>query len=181
MALREIINMSDPRLREKSKKVKQFGPQLKSLTDDMLETLRDAPGVGLAAPQLGILQRIFVAEVGEESEDGQEEQSPPKSYVLINPEIVKASAEMEEGEEGCLSIPGWGGLVNRCTSILVKAQDVHGKPFRIKAEGYLARVFQHEMDHLDAILFIDHITDREKLWQYRSDEAVEEEPETETA
>jgi peptide deformylase len=180
MAIRNIIYASDSRLREKAKRVKQFGPALKDLADDMLETMHAAPGggIGLAAPQIGLLQRLFVAEL---PEDENEPQSG-KPFVLVNPEIVKTSRNEVEGEEGCLSIPTWYGLVWRPEWVVVKARDVNGKPMRIRAEGMLARVFLHEMDHLDGVLFIDRVESPDKLWQVKPEdlqgeqEAKEKEP-----
>lgn len=179
MAVRQIVYVNDPRLREKAKKVKQFGPHLKKLADDMLETMHAAQGVGLAGPQIGVLQRIFVAELPKDEDDPHS----GKPYVLLNPEIVKVSKEMEEGQEGCLSIPTWYGLVERHTWVHVKARDVNGKAFKLKVDGFLARVFQHEIDHLDGVLFIDHISDDEKLWQVlpEEQEPAEQEPALEEA
>ena len=162
MALRKIIYANDPRLRQKAKKVRDFGPQLKKLADDMLETMREANGVGLAGPQIGVMQRIFVAEIPKDEEDPE---AGNQSFVLINPEITKRSANIEEGQEGCLSIPYWYGLVDRHQEIEIKAKTVNGKTITLNAEGFLARVFQHESDHLDGVLFIDYIKDKEKLWQ----------------
>ena len=161
MATREIIYANDPRLREKAKRVKQFGPALRSLADDMLETMHEGHGIGLAAPQIGLLQRILVVQLPEDEDDPQS----GKPFVLINPEVVKTSRTEVEGEEGCLSIPTWYGMVYRPEWIVVKAQDVNGKPQRIKARGLLARVFSHEMDHLDGVLFVDRVESPEKLWQ----------------
>lgn len=171
MASREIIYASDSRLREKAKRVKQFGAPLKALADDMLETMREAYGIGLAAPQIGLLQRMFVAQLPEDEEEPQS----GKPFVLINPEVVKTSRDEVEGEEGCLSIPTWYGLVWRPEWVVVKAQDVNGKPTRIKAKGLLARVFLHEMDHLDGVLFVDRVEDSEKLWQVLPEDLQEEE------
>jgi len=166
MAVRKILYASDPKLRTKAKKVKVFGPQLKQLADDMLETMRVANGVGLAGPQIGVLQRIFVAEIPEEEDNP----LSGKPFVIVNPEIVKRSDEMEEGQEGCLSIPGWLGEVNRHRSIEIRARTVTGKPIKMKVSGFLARVFQHENDHLNGVLFVDHITDPEKLWRVQTDD-----------
>ncbi len=180
MAVREIIFANDSRLHQKAKRVKQFGPALKALADDMLETMREANGVGLAAPQIGLLQRLFVAYLPEDEEDPQS----GKPYVLVNPEVVKASRSQVEGEEGCLSIPTWYGLVSRPEWVLVKAQDTNGKSVRIKAEGFLARVFLHEMDHLEGILFVDRVDSADKLWQVKpesmrqGEQQVEEEQAT---
>jgi len=171
MAIRKILYANDPRLRQKAKKVKNFGPDLKKLIDDMLETMREAQGVGLAGPQIGVMQRIFVAEIPADDEDNPD---CGKSYVFINPEIVDRSPEMEEGQEGCLSIPNWIGLVNRHREIEIKAKTVRGKNIRLRLSGYLARVCQHELDHLDGTLFIDHIQDKEKLWQVLPEEEAEE-------
>jgi peptide deformylase len=170
MASREIIYANNPRLREKAKRVKQFGSPLKALADDMLETMHEAHGIGLAAPQIGLLQRMFVAQLPEDEEDPQS----GKPFVLINPEVVKTSRNEFEGEEGCLSIPTWYGLVWRPEWAVVKAQDVNGKPIRIKAEGLLARVFLHEMDHLDGVLFVDRVENPEKLWQVKPEDLQQE-------
>jgi len=170
MVSREIIYANDSRLREKAKRVKQFGPPLKALADDMLETMHESHGIGLAAPQIGLLHRVFVAELPEDEEDPQS----GKSFVLVNPEVVKTSRNEVEGEEGCLSIPTWIGLVWRPEWAVVKAQDVNGKPMRIKAKGLLARVFLHEMDHLDGVLFVDRVEDPEKLWQLKPEDLQEE-------
>jgi peptide deformylase len=175
MAIREIIFANDPRLRQKAKRVKQFDPDLKTIADDMLETMHEAHGVGLAAPQVGLLQRVFVAQLPEDEEDPQSN----KPFVLINPEVVKASRDEAEGEEGCLSIPTWYGMVWRPEWIVVKAQDVNGKPIRVKAEGFLARVFLHEMDHLDGVLFIDRVESTEKLWQVKPEDLQEDQAEQE--
>lgn len=172
MAVREIIYANDPRLRQKAKRVKQFGPELKALADDMLETMHEAHGVGLAASQIGLLQRIFVAQLPEDEDEPQSS----KPYVLVNPKVVKTSHNEVEGEEGCLSIPTWYGMVWRPDWILVKAQDTNGKPLRIKAEGMLARVFLHEMDHLDGVLFVDRVESPDKVWQVKPEDLQQEEP-----
>ncbi len=167
MAVRTILLADDPKLRQKAKKVKVFGKELKQLADDMIETMRDAPGVGLAGPQIGMMQRIFVVEIPKE-EDNPLSGMP---FVVVNPEVTKRSSRKAEGEEGCLSMPGWLGLVDRHTNFEIKARDVHGKPFKLKLDGLLARVFQHEYDHLNGVLFIDHITEDDKLWE------IEDKPE----
>jgi peptide deformylase len=165
MALLEIITPANPILRQKAKKVTTFTPQLKTLTDDMIDTMRVAPGVGLAAPQIAVGLRIVVIEYADEPEpeDGKEpEPVKPKLFRLINPEIVKTSEEMISGAEGCLSIPGYAGDVMRHQWVHVKAQNLQGKPIKIKADGWLARIFQHEIDHLDGVLFIDKAT---RVWK----------------
>jgi peptide deformylase len=132
-------------------RVREFGPRLHRLLDDMLETMRAAPGVGLAAPQVGIDQRILVIEYPEDEERPEETN---RVYELINPEIIKSKGS-ELGQEGCLSMPGLAADVERATYVLVRAQDRHGREFRIKAYDWLARIFQHEIDHLHGILMTD--------------------------
>jgi peptide deformylase len=143
----------------------------------MLETMDVAHGIGLAAPQIGLLQRLFVAYLPEDEEDPQS----GKSYVLVNPKVVKTSRSEVEGQEGCLSIPSWYGLVWRPEWVVVKAHDTDGKPIRIRAEGLLARVFLHEMDHLDGVLFIDRVENPEKLWQAMPEDLPQDEQGTEAA
>ena len=176
MTIREIIYVDDERLRQKAKKVTGFTPGLKKLAQDMLETMRDRQGVGLAGPQIGVMQRIFVAEIPA-SRDDEEEPHPQSgtSYVLVNPEIVAAAADMVEGQEGCLSIPGWQGLVERPAWVEVKAQNINGKKFKLKVDDLLARVFMHEIDHLNGVLFVDHIKNPEKLWQASPETEPEDE------
>lgn len=159
MALREIVTLPAPVLRRKARKVTDFGPELQTLIDDMIETMREAPGVGLAAPQVDAPLRLIVVEYG----DDEDENIPPKLYTLINPEITRFSSESEVGTEGCLSIPGFAGDVERPLGVTVKGLNRRGQPIKIKAEGWLARIFQHEMDHLDGVLFIDRA---EKVWKH---------------
>jgi peptide deformylase len=141
-------------LRSKSRKVQRVTPKMVAFAEKMLETMREANGVGLAAPQVGVLQRFFVVELPEDEENDQ----PAETYVLFNPEIVKGRGE-QVGYEGCLSIPGYIGEVARQERITVKGLNEKGKSVRLKLQGYLARVFQHEIDHLDGILFTDRLTD----------------------
>jgi peptide deformylase len=166
MTVRKVITLDDERLRQKAKKVNQFTPALKQLAEDMLETMRTYHGVGIAGPQIGVMQRIFVAEIPA-SRSGTDEPHPQSgtTYILINPEIVQCAETLIEGQEGCLSIPTWYGLVERPEWVEVQAQDLNGKKFKLKVDDLLARIFQHELDHLNGVLFIDHITDRQKLWQ----------------
>lgn len=158
MADLEILTVDNAQhvevLRSKSKKVQRVTPRLTAFADRMLETMRQANGVGLAAPQVGVLQRLFVVELPADEENDR----PAKTYVLFNPEIVKGSGE-QVGLEGCLSIPGYAGEVARAEKVTVKCLDERGRSVRYKAEGYLARVFQHEIDHLDGILYTDRLTD----------------------
>ena len=178
MANLEILFVDNPEheklLRSKSRKVQKVTPQLADLAHDMVETMRGANGVGLAAPQIGVLQRFFVAELPPDDED----ELAGRTFILFNPEIVKARGE-QIGAEGCLSIPGWVGEVARADQVTVKALDERGKEVRYKVEGYLARVFQHEIDHLDGILFTDKLTDPATL--HRVEAGQEETEEAEAA
>ncbi len=157
----EIYVVDDPKqsqvLRTKSRKVQKVTRQLVDLACEMLETMYQAEGVGLAAPQVGVPLRFFVAELPENPDDPDDELRG-RPFILFNPEIVKSKGE-EAGLEGCLSIPGWVGEVARCEQVTVQGLDERGKKVRHKVEGYLARVFQHEIDHLDGILFTDKLTD----------------------
>ncbi len=142
MAIRNVIQVGDPTLRKKSFEVTDFGERTKQLLDDMKETLMHENGAGLAAPQVGILRRIFVVYVDD------------KYYECINPQIIKTSGK-QVGEEGCLSVKGKCGVVERPNKVTVIAFDRNGKKFKVNAEGFMARAFLHENDHLDGILYID--------------------------
>ena len=146
MAIRNIIQLGDPTLRKKSFEVVDFGEKTHQLLDDMRDTLIKANGAGLAAPQVGVLRRIFIVLV-----DG-------KYFECINPTIISQSGS-QTGEEGCLSVRGKFGTVKRPNKVKVKAFDRYGKPFTVEAEGFLARAFCHENDHLDGIIYIDKATD----------------------
>jgi peptide deformylase len=173
MALREIITPENPTLRKKAFKVTNFNdPKLQKLIDDMIETLIDAPGVGLAAPQVDIPQRLIIVRLPDDEESKEEYgDEAGKTYVLINPEIVRASEEMIDGIEACLSIPGYYGSVDRHVAVTIKGFDRHGKSIRIKVKDWQARVFQHEIDHLDGILYIDRAT---KMWKVRPGDEEDE-------
>lgn len=162
MGIRQIVTVPNPVLREKAKRVKSITPEVQRLIEDMIETMHSAPGVGLAAPQVGVSLRVIVVEYLEPSDDPESDpkanSKPAKLYALINPEIARHSGDLEAGNEGCLSIPGWLGEVERFSWTTVKGLDRHGRPFKLKARGWLARVFQHEIDHLDGVLFIDRAT-----------------------
>jgi peptide deformylase len=178
MGLRTIVTLPDPVLRRKARPVTVFDKALQTLIDDMVETMRDAPGVGLAAPQVGISDRLIVVEYADppEEEDeaapeagsnGREPASEPKPvkpklYVMVNPEIVKTSEEVVSGVEGCLSIPGLVGEVERFAAVQVKGQNRRGQTMKVKAEGWLARIFQHEIDHINGVVFPDRAT---RVWQ----------------
>jgi peptide deformylase len=162
MTLRKIVTLPEPVLRRKAHSVTRFDKDLQTVIDDMVETMRDAPGVGLAAPQIGLSERLIVVEYYEREEEEDVENAPRKVWAMINPEIVKASEEILVGVEGCLSIPNLVGEVERHAAIQVKGLNRHGKPFKVKAEGWLARIFQHEIDHLNGVLFTDRAT---RVWQ----------------
>jgi peptide deformylase len=158
MAVREIITVPHPTLKRNARKVTDFGPKLQTLIDDMVETMRAAPGVGLAAPQVDVPQRVIVIEFGDEEDETVE----PSLYTIVNPEIVRPSRETVVGTEGCLSIPGLVGDVERSQSVTVKGLSRRGQPMKIKAKGWLARIFMHEIDHLNGVLFTDRAT---QVWQ----------------
>lgn len=177
MAILPIIQPDNPILRKKALRVSSFGPELQTLIDNMVETMIAAPGVGLAAPQVAVSLRLIVVRLPDDEESQKEYgEEAGKLYVVANPKIIKASKEMVEGVEGCLSIPGWLGSVMRHEQVVITGQDRHGKDIRIKAKGWLARVFQHEIDHLDGRLYTDIA---EEVWRQGAsteDDAVD--PET---
>jgi peptide deformylase len=158
MAIREIITIPHETLRSKARKINSFGAELQTLIDDMVETMRAAPGVGLAAPQLNIPLRVIVVEFAESEED---EEVTPELFICVNPKIIPTSAEEEVGTEGCLSIPGIVGDVSRPVGVTVKGLNRYGQPMKLKTTGWLARIFQHEVDHLNGVLFVDLA---EKVW-----------------
>ena len=150
MALLPIRTFGDPVLRSRAGEITKITDVHRRLIKDMIDTMRDAPGVGLAAPQVGVMERLFVWEVEEEH------------GVLINPEIVKRSRKKITEEEGCLSLPGLVYPVERNYEVVVRAVDENGDEIEIAGEDLLARVFQHEIDHLDGVLFIDHISEGDR-------------------
>ncbi|MFZ6031560.1 MAG: peptide deformylase [Chloroflexota bacterium] len=158
MTIREIVTIPHDVLRRKARKRTDFGDGLQTLVDDMIETMRAAPGVGLAAPQVAVSERLVVIEYG----DDEKEDAPKKLYVVVNPEITRTSQETVMGVEGCLSIPDLLGEVERYEAITVKGLTRRGQPITIKAKGWLARIFQHEIDHLDGVLYVDRA---ERVWQ----------------
>jgi len=166
MPLLEIVTLPDPVLRRKAHKLATFDQDLKVLIANMIDTMREAPGVGLAAPQVGISSRLIVVEYGDE-ENGEEK----KLYVVINPELTFPTEENALGVEGCLSVPGLVGEVERSSDVVVRGLNRHGKPVKIKASGWLARIFQHEVDHLDGIVFTDKAN---RIWQPKSEEQIED-------
>lgn len=148
MALLEILEFPDPRLRTRAKPVTQVTGKIARLADDMLETMYAAPGIGLAASQVNVHQRLLVVDVSEDNSE---------PYVMINPEIISSDGEIQT-DEGCLSIPGFYEPVTRFQAIEVTALDRNGEEFRLEAEDLLAVCIQHEMDHLEGKLFVDYLS-----------------------
>jgi peptide deformylase len=168
MALRTIVLLGNPILRQKAKKIHRFDSSLPKLVEDMFETMHANNGIGLAAPQIAQSIRLFVIECTD-TETG-------KHYkvAMANPEIVKAEGE-QRGVDACLSIPGYYGVnVRRAARVVVKGQDMRGKPARVSAEGLFAWALQHEIDHLDGILFFDRLDRPEDLREVRPDDQAEE-------
>lgn len=149
MAQHEIRILGDPVLRQPAEPISEIDDDVRRLIDEMLETMYAADGVGLAAPQIGIARRIIVIDVNEK-------EFP--AFGMANPVIVERSDELERGEEGCLSIPGLKEIVERPARVVVEGLDRDGNPRRIEATGLLARALQHEVDHLDGILFLDRVS-----------------------
>jgi peptide deformylase len=162
MVIRRILTVEEPILRERARKVAQFDGSLHRLLDDMLETMRDAPGIGLAANQVGVPLQVAVIEL-----EG-------KVTELINPQIVRSSGEIVDWE-GCLSIPGFVAEVTRAAKVTVKARNRHGKEFRVKGAELFARALQHEIDHLNGVLYIDYLESLEELVRLSEHSEIEEE------
>lgn len=163
MAVKRIVTSQHPVLRKKAKRVREFDKKLHKLIDDMTETMIDAPGVGLAAPQINVSQRVIVVRLPDD-EDSQEEFGDLAGvlYEVVNPEIIRPSNDIVDGVEACLSIPGLFGRVERHQAVTVRGQDRNGKEVKIKAFDWLARVFQHEIDHLEGVLYTDLASE---VWQ----------------
>lgn len=173
MAIREILTSEHPILRQKAKKVKRVDASIQKLIDDMFDSMHAAHGLGLAAPQIGVGLRVFVVEMPKDDTDDTVEAQPRakrrvqysgERIALINPEIIHAEGE-QIGEEGCLSIPGYVGIVRRAQKVIVKGLNRNGKEVKLTGEDLLARAFQHEIDHLDGILFTDRIEKPEDLYR----------------
>ncbi|MBM2812965.1 MAG: def [Chloroflexi bacterium] len=161
MAVRPILTLEDPRLRKKSIRVKRVDASIQGLIEDMLETMREGDGQGLAAPQIGVLLRVIVAEyVDEDTEDLHQ-------MILVNPEITTREGSWM-ADEGCLSVPGYWGTVPRAERIAVRAKDRHGKELRFKSDGRMAHILQHEIDHLDGVLYVDYLKSLDDLQKVES-------------
>ena len=154
MAVRQIREYGDPALRQKAADIAEVDEEIRVLAADMLDTVRDAEGVGLAGPQVGESRRIIVVHPPPPPDDAGAREAPS---VYLNPEVVSKSGPQESAEEGCLSIPGVYEVVKRPRTVCVKAQDLEGQTVEMELNGILARIFQHEIDHLDGVLFVDRI------------------------
>ena len=161
MTVLNIRILPDPVLRQKARRVSKIDNSTQKLIDDMIDTMRAANGVGLAANQVGVLQRIVVIEIPDEEE----------VRVLINPEITRREGERDV-DEGCLSIPGYRGELTRSVKVRVRALDRYGKTVRIKAEGLLAQALEHETDHINGTLYIDHLQNSDHLWRLSPQEMI---------
>jgi len=168
MAKREILQYPDRRLRTPARAVEVIDDRVQGLIDDMFETMYDAPGIGLAATQVDVHERIVVMDVSDEGDN---------QRVLINPEIIERAEQSDVAEEGCLSIPGYTDDVTRPERIRVRALDRQGEPFELEAEGLLARCIQHEVDHLEGRLFIDYLSElKRKRLRRRFEKAARQRP-----
>jgi peptide deformylase len=172
VAIRQIVTVQDdnPVLRQVARPVRRVDRAVRQLMDDMVETMRDAPGVGLAAPQVGLDLRVIVVETpiypGEPD-------SPYRLWTVVDPEIIWASPELREDQEACLSIPGLYGDVPRHVEVGIRALDASGRLIELTARDFEARVFQHEIDHLDGLLFTDRVTGLDKLYTLETNELGE--------
>ncbi len=184
MTLLSIVQPPNPTLRRRARLVTRIDDDLQRLIDDMIETMRQASGVGLAAPQVDQSLRLAVIEtLPETDEEGNDIPDSRELHVIINPEITWKSRKMVDGYEGCLSIPGYIGEVSRHEAVRVQGLDRHGRKFNLRLRDWTARIFQHEIDHLDGILYIDRLTDSENFWTdeefaaHHSRDEDDEEPE----
>ena len=177
MAIRDIELLGSEALRTPGEEINSFDDELADLVDDMFETMYHAEGIGLAAPQIGLALRVFVVDVpDEETEEGGE----GLRAAIVNPEIAALSEETDKAPEGCLSIPGLEGVVERPVSVVMKGVDPTGEPVRFEATGLVARALQHELDHLDGVLFLDRLGPLKrkmllKKWRKAQEERVMEE------
>lgn len=176
MTLLDIVKMPAPILRQKTRPVTRFDDELQDLIDNMIDTMRENNGVGLAAPQIDIpIQLTVIESLPKYDEEGNEIPDSRELFVIANPRIIWESSEVISGIEGCLSIPGYLGEVDRAEAIRVRAQDRTGKKIKLKLTGWTARIFQHEIDHLNGVLYIDKLTEPENLWTEEAFEKMQEE------
>jgi len=169
MAQRALVYYGNPMLRQKARKIHRFDASLPRLIQEMFETMHAHDGIGLAAPQIGLSLRVFVVECTDR------ETGKHSKVAMVNPEIIKTEGE-QRGVDACLSIPGYYGVnVRRAAHVVVKGQDMRGKPMRISADGLFAWALQHEIDHLDGILYLDRLDRPEDLREVRPDDFAEEE------
>lgn len=171
MAIREIVLMGDPVLRTKAQEVEDFDEGLRTLVRDMFETMYHAEGIGLAAPQVGISKRVLVVDLRREEE-------PEAHLALVNPVVTWASRELDKAPEGCLSIPGLEDTVVRPWAVKVEGYDPKGRPVQVAAEDLFARALQHEIDHLDGILFLDRLSPLKRRMQMKKWKKLREEAES---
>ncbi|MBK8985440.1 MAG: peptide deformylase [Chloroflexi bacterium] len=182
MSTLNIVKLPDKILRQKTRPVTKFDGELQQLIENMFETMRQANGVGLAAPQINRdLQLTVIETPPKQDAAGQDIPDSRQTFVIINPEIVWRSRSVVDGVEGCLSIPGYVGEVDRHESIRVRAQDRHGKKIKLRLNGWTARIFQHEIDHLNGVLYIDKLTAPENFWTEEEFQQRFENGEEETA
>ncbi len=167
MAVLQVYEFPHKVLRQKAKKVKKIDRSVRRLAEDMIDTMHEQQGVGLAANQVGVLQRVIVVHLP--TEDGEEDEEP---RVYVNPEIIAREGEREV-DEGCLSLPGYVATITRSLWVKAKGLDLESKSFRFKAEGLLAQVLEHEIDHLDGILYIDHLKEHQELRKVEPEEVEE--------
>lgn len=176
MSVLAIVTIPDNGLRTKNRPIGKFDADLQKLIDDMIDTLHQAEGAGLAAPQIGKpLQLAIVWTLPEVDDDGHELEDTRELFVIANPEIYWRSRDTAKGIEGCLSIPGYVGEVERAESIRVRGLDRHGRKFQRRFDDWTARIFQHEIDHLNGVLYIDKLTGPEKIWTEEEFERMREE------
>ena len=172
----EILTPPAPILHQKCKPISHITPAMQTLIDNMIETMRESKGVGLAAPQVGLpIQLAVIESLPETDEDGEEIPDSRKVYVVINPKVKWQSRETSNGIEGCLSIPGYVGEVERSQRIRVQALNRAGKRVNLRLNGWTARIFQHEIDHLNGILYTERLTNPDHLWTEEEFEAMQEE------
>ncbi len=171
MAVLEVITVGDARLRERARPVQTVTPEIRQLAADMVETMHAYDGIGLAATQVAEMHRLLVIDVPEDEEIW----GSGELYVVVNPEIIKESRETDIGTEGCLSVPGYVGEVERAEEVLVRGLDLQGRKFKLRPRGFLARVFQHEIDHLNGVLYIDRLTAPDRIWEVKPGTEEQEE------